>query len=91
MLYTITQIQQLKIEHEFELHTKVASYIRKLHSKAIIVAGLKTKLQDSSHKRIERWKKGYLKIWANKSERKYERENYRFMIENQTYVSINLC
>ena len=41
---TITQIQQLKVENEFELYKKVASYIRKLHSKAIILAGLGDKV-----------------------------------------------
>ena len=45
---------------ERDLHIKVISYIRNHHPNAILFAGL-GKLQDSSTKRIEAYKKGYMK------------------------------
>lgn len=52
--------QTFKIENEYDLHTKVVAYIRRFHEKAIITAGL-GELQDSSNKRIQSYKKGYMK------------------------------
>ena len=49
-----------KIIDERDLHIKVISYIHNNHSNAILCAGL-GKLQDSSTKRIETYKKGYMK------------------------------
>lgn len=49
-----------KIENEYDLHTKVVSFIRRFYDKAIITAGL-GELQDSSNKRIQSYKKGYTK------------------------------
>ena len=49
-----------KIENETDLHCKVVHYIRRFYPKAIIVAGL-DELQDTCSKRINSWKKGYIK------------------------------
>ena len=49
-----------KIMDECDLHIKVISYIRNNHPNAILCAGL-GELQDSSTKRIEAYKKGYMK------------------------------
>ena len=49
-----------KIMDERDLHIKVISYIRNNHPNAILCAGL-GELQDSSTKRIEAYKKGYMK------------------------------
>ena len=49
-----------KIMDERDLHIKVISYIRNNHPNAILCAGL-GELQDSSTKRIEACKKGYMK------------------------------
>ena len=49
-----------KIMDERDLHIKVISYIRNNHPNAILCAGL-SELQDSSTKRIEAYKKGYMK------------------------------
>ena len=43
-----------------DLHIKVISYIRNNHPNAILCAGF-GELQDSSTKRIEAYKKGYMK------------------------------
>ena len=45
---------------EPDLHIKVISYIRNNHPNAILCDGL-GELQDSSTKRIEAYKKGYMK------------------------------
>ena len=49
-----------KIMDERDLHIKVISYIRNNHPNAVLCAGL-GELQDSSTKRIEAYKKGYMK------------------------------
>ena len=49
-----------KIMDKCDLHIKVISYIRNNHPNVIICAGL-GELQDSSTKRIEAYKKGYIK------------------------------
>ena len=49
-----------KIMDERDLHIKVISYIRNNHPNAILCPGL-GELQDSSTKRIEAYKKGYMK------------------------------
>ena len=49
-----------KIMDKRDLHIKVISYIRNNHPNAILCAGL-GELQDSSTKRIEAYKKGYMK------------------------------
>lgn len=42
------------------MHTKVVQFIRRFYPEAIIVAGL-GELQDTLTKRIQSWKKGYMK------------------------------
>ena len=49
-----------EIMDERDPHIKVISYIRNNHPNAILCAGL-GELQDSSTKRIEAYKKGYMK------------------------------
>ena len=49
-----------KIEHETDLHCKVVQYMRRFYPDAIIVAGLGEN-QDTPGKRIQSWKKGYMK------------------------------
>lgn len=49
-----------KIEIEYDLHTKVVDYIRNCYPTALITASL-GELQDTPSKRIESYKKGYLK------------------------------
>ena len=49
-----------KIEDEYDLHIKVVQFIRRFYPDALIIAGL-GELQDTSHKRIQAWKKGYQK------------------------------
>ena len=49
-----------KTENETDLHYKVVQYIRHFYPEAIIVPGL-GELQDTPNKRIDAWKKGYLK------------------------------
>lgn len=49
-----------KIENETDLHYKVVQYIRRFHPESIIVAGL-GELQDTCSKRINSWRKGYMK------------------------------
>ena len=49
-----------KIENETDLHCKVVEYIRRLDPEVILVAGL-GELQDTCSKRINSWKKGYMK------------------------------
>ena len=49
-----------KIENETDLHCKVVQYIRRFYPDAIIIAGLGEN-QDTSTKRINSWKKGYIK------------------------------
>ena len=59
-IFSNNKNQAFKIEDEYDLHTKVVSYIRRFHDKAIITAGL-GELQDTSNKRIQSYKKGYMK------------------------------
>ena len=49
-----------KIENETDLHCKVMQYIRRFYPEAIIIAGLGEN-QDTTTKRINSWKKGYMK------------------------------
>lgn len=49
-----------KIENEADLLCKVVQYVRKFYPEAIIVAGL-GKNQDTTAKRKNSWKKGYMK------------------------------
>ena len=49
-----------KIESEFDLHTKVVSFIRRFFPYSILVAGL-GELQDTESKRIDSYRKGYQK------------------------------
>ena len=49
-----------KIEDEYDLHTKVVQFIRRFYPNAIMSAGL-GELQDTKNKRIDSFKKGYMK------------------------------
>jgi len=49
-----------KIEDEYDLHTKVVQYIRRFYPELLMIAGLGEN-QDTSIKRIESFKKGYMK------------------------------
>lgn len=49
-----------KIENETDLHCKVVQYMRSFYPDAIIVAGLGEN-QDTPGKRMQSWKKGYMK------------------------------
>ena len=49
-----------KIENETDLHCKLMQYIRRFYPEAIMVAGLGEN-QDTPTKRINSWKKGYMK------------------------------
>lgn len=48
-----------KIENEHDLQIEVVQYIRRFYPEAILVAWL-GELQDTSFKRIDSWKKGYM-------------------------------
>jgi len=65
----------LKIENENDLHTKVVQYIRRFYPDILMVAGLGEN-QDSSYKRIESYKKGYVRgqpdLIINNQHKKYE-------------------
>ena len=49
-----------KIENEMDLHTKVVELIRNFYPDSILVPGLGEN-QDTSEKRINSWKKGYMR------------------------------
>ena len=49
-----------KIENVTDLHCDVVQYIRRFYPEAIIMAGLGEN-QDTPGKRIQSWKKGYMK------------------------------
>ena len=49
-----------KIENETDLHTKVVSFLKKMYPHSLLVASLGEN-QDSSYKRIDSYKKGYLR------------------------------
>ena len=49
-----------KIQDEYDLHTKVVQYIRRFYPNLLMIAGLGEN-QDSSFKRIQSYKKGYMK------------------------------
>ena len=49
-----------KIENEYDLHTKVAQYIRRFYSNVLLIAGL-GELQDTSSKRPKSYRKRYQK------------------------------
>ena len=53
--------QMFKIENEADLHYKVVQYIRRFYPEAIMIAGLGENQKDSSEKRINSWRKGYMK------------------------------
>ena len=48
------------MENETDLHCKVVQYIRLFYPEAIIIAGLGEN-QDTPTKRINSWRKGYMK------------------------------
>ena len=50
----------LVIANETELHCRVVDYIRKYHESAILAPGL-GEIQDCQSKRIQAWRKGYLR------------------------------
>ena len=52
--------KMFKIENEMDLHCKVVHLIRNYYPNAIMVAGLGEN-QDTPYKRINSWKKGYLR------------------------------
>ena len=50
----------IKIENEYDLHTKVIGYIKKFYPNALLIVGL-GELQDTDNKRIKSFCKGYQK------------------------------
>ena len=52
--------KMFKIENEMDLHSKVVELIRNFYPDSILVPGLGEN-QDSSEKRINSWKKGYMR------------------------------
>ena len=52
--------KMFKIENEMDLHTKVVELIRNFYPDSILVPGLGEN-QDTSEKRINSWKKGYMR------------------------------
>ena len=65
--------QTFKIGNETDLHYKAVQYIRRFYPEAIIIAGLGEN-QDTATKRINSWRKGYMKgqsdiIIANQHEK----------------------
>ena len=50
-----------KIENEADLHYKVVQHIRRFYPEAIMIAELGENQKDSSEKRINSWRKGYMK------------------------------
>ena len=52
--------KMFKIENEMDLHTKVVELIRNFYPNSLLVPGLGEN-QDTSEKRINSWKKGYMR------------------------------
>ena len=52
--------KMFKIENEMDLHFKVVELIRNFYPNALLVPGLGEN-QDTPEKRINRWKKGYMR------------------------------
>ena len=52
--------KMFKIENEMDLHSKVVELIRKFYPNALLVPGLGEN-QDTKEKRINSWKKGYMR------------------------------
>jgi len=76
-------MKMFKIQNEYDLHTKVVSYIRRFHPYLLIVAGLGEN-QDSSSKRINSYKKGYMKGQPDLIINNYHKKYWGFCIEFKT-------
>ena len=72
-----------KIQNEYDLHTKVVSYIRRFHPYLLIVAGLGEN-QDSSSKRIHSYRKGYARGQPDLIINNYHKKYWGFCIEFKT-------
>ena len=93
-----------KVENKTDLHCKVVQYIRRFYPDAIIVARLDEN-QDTPSKRIQFWKKGYMKsqpdimvlnykqimerILLGIQESNKQIQSVRVTIENEKYVPKN--
>ena len=60
MNHTYNDSLTFKIENETDLHTKVVSFLKKRYPHSLLVASLGEN-QDSPYKRIDSYKKGYLR------------------------------
>jgi len=56
----VSQAQYACLKNETNLHHRVVAFIKRFYPDALLTAGL-GELQDSESKRIDAWKKGYLK------------------------------
>ena len=56
--YKHTMSSTIKINNEFDLHTKVVAFVRKRYPDVIIIPGL-GELQTTDDTRIKAWQKGY--------------------------------
>ena len=69
-----------KIENETYLHYKVVQYIRRFYPDSMIIAGL-GKNQDTPTKRMNSWKKGYMKGQPDITIANYHKEYTGLCIE----------
>jgi len=81
--YYNPNMKMFKIQNEYDLHTKVVGYIRRFHPDLLITAGLGEN-QDSSSKRINSYKKGYMKGQPDLIINNYHKKYYGFCIEFKT-------
>jgi prophage antirepressor-like protein len=72
-----------RMENEYDLHTKVVNYVKKLYPQIILIAGL-GELQDTKRKRINSWRKGYQKGQPDIIINNYHITYNRFCIEFKT-------